>query len=120
MSNTAKESEDCNERTWIQNKQPGEMFLSGYKASTDGESKWMADQYVRETDDKEHLLSEEPAQIKPSFRLPHTWAGTTALLSFVTSDHQDEGSQHQLLVLPFLRSAPLSGMLTSYLITAQL
>lgn len=37
MSNRAKESEDCNERTWIQNKQPGEMFLSGYKAGTDSE-----------------------------------------------------------------------------------
>lgn len=80
----------------------------------------MAAQYLRERGDKEPLLSEKPAQIKLSFRLPHTYVGTIALFAFVTLDHQDEGSQHRLLVLPFLRVAPLSGMLTSHLNSAQI
>lgn len=73
----------------------GRWFCLVIKQVLTVNSKPMAAQYLRKTGDKEPLLSEKPAQIKPSFRLPHTYAGTTALLAFTTSDHQDEGFQHR-------------------------
>lgn len=92
-------------------------FRPGYKAGTD--CKRMAAQCVKGTGDKQPLRA-------TSLLKPNLIAGspTPALVphcstTFTAADHQDDESQHRLLVLSPTGAAPFSLTLTSHLTSVQ-